>query len=90
MKHNLLMAGLSLSVALAVGSLVSEPVPVSYPAITMVDDIDQSCGDEPEYSENPSVELTGDWYQYGDCSGYYGPIDAAGTKLPSEEEMANE
>lgn len=52
------------------------------PAIVMVSDTDQSCGPEPVYSDNPSVDLTAEWYSYGDCSGWYGPIDAVGAVIP--------
>lgn len=89
MKHHLLMAGLSLAVALAVGSLVSEPTVNRSPAIVMVDSEDQSCGPEPEYRDNPSVDLTAEWYSYGDCSGWYGPIDAVGSIIP-DMELADE
>ena len=29
------------------------------------------CGNEPAWGDREA------WYSYGDCSGYYGPIDAA-------------
>ena len=43
------------------------------------------CGDEPAWSDYPSQSLVDDWYSYGDCSGYYGPIDAEGVELPVEQ-----
>lgn len=30
-----------------------------------------ACGKEPAWTDKAA------WYTYGDCSGYYGPIDAA-------------
>lgn len=40
------------------------------------------CGKQPPFSYEPSPELIDHWYEYGDCSGYYGPIDAAGVIMP--------
>lgn len=37
------------------------------------DEITVACGREPAYT----IGLADEWYAYGDCSGDYGPIDAA-------------
>jgi hypothetical protein len=42
------------------------PIPETYPAIVAAD-----CGPEPSWTNRDA------WYAYGDCSGDYGPIDAA-------------
>ena len=34
-------------------------------------EVDLVCGKEPSFKNRDA------WYEYGDCSGYYGPLDAA-------------
>lgn len=79
MTTKLLFAGLWIALALwavarftAVPSLPADTVGQREPAIVAAD-----CGPAPSYDHGPKDA----WYEYGDCSGDYGPIDAEGVSL---------
>lgn len=60
--------------AFAVASAYSKPMPIPQPEPAIVP---ADCGKAPPYDFDHEDE----WYAYGDCSGDYGPIDAAETVL---------